>query len=173
MKKIHANTGNAHALKDGTGVGSNVQKVLERAGIDWNSVKPKMEEYSSLIKWNEDSMAYMAAKTKAMKDYLELYAQLGNKGIDFGMEIARISYLLDQLERRIIEEGGNPLENRDYQSAMKLKKELMIEYSKLNIDLNRAKVDYIDKKSRNPKFEEFEMTVEGGYDDHKDPYKGE
>lgn len=167
-KKTHGNTNVPNALKngDGVGIGGNVKASLEKAGINWDKVRPKMEDYNSLLKWNEDSVAYMAAKTKAMKDYLEIYAQLGNKGIDFGLEITRISYLLDQLERKLMEEGTNPLENREYLAALKLKKELMIEYSKLNIDLNRAKVDYIDKKSRNPKFEEYEMVVEGGYDEN-------
>ena len=127
-----------------------IQNYLRTNGIDLNAIKPKMEEYSSLLQWNKDSIAYQLAKVEALKKAAELYNTIGGNNAQMMTEIMRISYFLDMMEKKMLEEGENPLESKEYLNALKLKKELLVEYNKLNLDYNKAAVDYKFKKALRP-----------------------
>lgn len=147
-KQSESAKGNTNALKTGTGNKGVVNKLLTNNGIDFNKLVPKMEQYESILEWNTDSMAYMAAKAKVMKEYIELAHTLGGKGLEIQDEITRLSMLLNKMEKDYLEDGRNPLESKEYQSALKLKKDYLIEKSKLNLDAEKAKVDYVIKKNK-------------------------
>ena len=127
---------------------------LKNNGIDLDSVKPKMEKYKSLLDWNNDSIAYTAARVELVKKAAELYNTIGGKAAEFQTEIIRISYMIDMLEKKLLEEGKNPLESKEYQSALKLKKDLMVEFKKLNLDYGKAMTDYNYKKALKPDMED-------------------
>lgn len=149
-KQAKAKIGNTNALKTGETPKSKVQDLLQSHGIDIKSLAPRMEDYKSLLDWNQDSMAYMATKAKVMKEYTELAHTLGGKSIEIQDEITKLSMLLENMERKMLQDGVNPLESKEYLNALKLKKEYIIEKNKLNIDYGKAVTDYQIKKKNNP-----------------------
>ena len=137
---------------------SKLQEITKKAGFDFNAIAPKMEEYKSILKWNEDSFAYMKARVEVLKEMAQLINTIGVKASDLMIEIQRISYFIDLLERKLVEEGRNPLESKAYINALKMKKEMITEYNKLQIDYNKAVVDYKYKKALKPEMDE-DFTV--------------
>lgn len=140
--------GNTNALKKGNTPNSSVDKLLKNNGIDLNVLAPKMENYDSPLKWNEDSMLYMIKKAEVMKTYTELAHTLGGKALEIQDEITRLSMMINLLEEKLLKQDINPLESKEYQSALKLKKEYLLEKSKLSLDTTKAAADYAFKKSK-------------------------
>jgi hypothetical protein len=54
------------------------------------------------------------------------------------------------MEKKMLESGQNPLESKDYLSALKLKKDYIIEKGKLDLDYGKAATDYAIKRKNNP-----------------------
>jgi len=148
--KIGPKEGSSNALKTGETVGCKIDKLLKNNGIDLKALSPKMEHYTNILDWSEDSKAYMISKAKIMKEYIELAHTLGGKALEIQDEITKISIFLNAFEKKLLEKGTNPLESKEYINALKLKKELIIEKNKLNLEYGKAATDYAVKKSNNP-----------------------
>ena len=138
-----------------------LQRYLKNNGIDLKSLTPKMEKYKSILKWNEDSIAYQQAKIEVLKSAAELYNTLGGKAADFQTEIMRLSYMIDLLEKKLLEEGRIPIESKSYMAAIKIKKELLTEYTKLNLDYSKADTDYKYKKAQQPEMDDNIFVYKG------------
>ena len=135
---------------------------LEESGINFDMLKPKMEKYNNILKWNDDNIAYMAARAEIIKKFYELYSSLGDKGANFMLEITKLSYFMDMLEKQLMEEGKNPIENKPYMDALKRKQDLMVEVNKLKLDVEKAKANYVSKKihGENPD-DDYDFTFVG------------
>jgi hypothetical protein len=142
--------GNTNALKKGDTPGCRVDKLLKSHGVDLAKNSPKMEHYTSILDWNADSMTYMAAKVAVMKEFNELAYTLGGKALEIQDEITKLSMFLNIMEKKMLEDGNNPLESKEYLNALKLKKDYIIEKNKLNIDYGKAATDYAIKRKNNP-----------------------
>ena len=127
-----------------------INNLLKNNGIDARMLQPKMENYESLLKWGDDSKAYIITMAKVRKEYIELAHTLGGKSVEIQDEIARLSIFLDKMERDMITTGDNPISSKEYMAALKLKKEYIIEKNKLNIEYGKATTDYAIKKQNNP-----------------------
>lgn len=145
-KKSLAKMGNTHSLKTGTTKGCVVDKLLKNNGIDFDKTKPLMESYAKPTGWNEDMQKWMVGKAMVMKEYTELAHTLGGKAIEIQDEITRLSFQLDRWEKELAEEGINPLSDKQYLAALKLKKEYLIEKSKLQLDIVEANTTRSMKK---------------------------
>ena len=150
-KKLGAPYGSFNALKTGESPKSKVNTLLKNNGIDLKAQTPRMEHYTNILDWNTDSQLYMIAKAKIMKEYIELAQTLGGKTIEIQDEIIKISVFLNSFEKKLLEKGINPLESKEYVNALKLKRDLIVEKNKLNIEYSKAATDYAVKKSNNPK----------------------
>jgi hypothetical protein len=141
---------------------SKFKQWLVNSGLDIDKLRPKMEEYQDILKWNTDSVSYMAARAKVIKEFYELYSTLSDKGADFQLEITKLSYFMDMLEKKLLDEGINPIENKEYMNALKRKQDLMVELSKLRLDVEKAKVDFISKKThKNNPDDDYEFVYTG------------
>jgi hypothetical protein len=132
---------------------SQLQNLAKKAGFDFKSIQPKMENYKSALKWNEDSLAYMQARLEVLKSMAELANTMGAKVADTMLEIQRISYFIDDLEKKAVDNGHNPLDNPSYMKALKMKQDMLAEYNKLNLDYGRAVTDYKYKKAMKPEMD--------------------
>jgi len=133
-KQSESKIGSSSALNLGTSENTKFSKWLEGNGIKLKDLAPKMENYKSLLDWNNDSMAYQAAKMEVLRNAMELYQTVGGKAADLQTEIMKISYFLDMMERKLLEEGSNPLDDSNYVRAITLKHKLVMELNKLKLD---------------------------------------